>query len=429
MKTKKVGILGFGTVGSGVYKILNENKSDIMHREHIAFEIKRILVRDFETEPNINMAPKEVFTTNINDILDDEEISIIVECMGGEDYPRFCITQSLLKGKTVVTSNKEVLAKHWSEFETAAKSTGAGLYHEGTVGGGIPILRTITDSMQANNITDIMGIINGTTNYILSRMTSEGLQFDAALAEAQRLGFAEADPTADVDAWDATYKLSILASMAFHAHIPIEYIYREGIAKITAQDIKIANELGYEIKLLAIGKKRGTAIEVRVHPTMIPKQHPLAAVRGSFNAIFLKGHAVDDIMLYGRGAGQMPTASAVVSDIIYAAHVEQHEHRYPTFKNSPDISEEVELIKDWECIYCIRLKVMDKPGVLASISRVFADNNVSLNTVIQLGDADGVAPITFVTHKAYEQSLQKAMADIAKLDVVYSVENVIRVEN
>jgi homoserine dehydrogenase len=235
------------------------------------------------------MAPREIFTTSIDDIVNDSSIDIVVECMGGVEPARSFILAALNSGKTVVTSNKEVFSKHWHELEDAAKAHGAGLYHEATVGGGIPIIRTITDSMQANNITEIMGIINGTTNFILTKMSEENLSFEEVLKEAQRLGYAEANPAADVEGWDATYKLSILASMAFHTHVPIDRIYREGITKITPEDIKMAKRLGYEIKLLAIGKKdEDRNVEVRVHPTMIPKDHPLASVRGSFNAVFLK---------------------------------------------------------------------------------------------------------------------------------------------
>lgn len=428
MTTHTLAILGFGTVGSGVYRIATENHDDLIHREQVDLRIGRILVRDFEHEPNLHLAPIELFTTSMDDILSDDDIEIVVECMGGVEPARTFILRALECGKTVVTSNKEVMSKHWYEFEKVAKKTGAGLYLEATVGGGIPILRTITDSMQANNLERVMGIINGTTNYILTKMAEEGRAFDEVLSEAQQLGYAEANPTADVEGFDAMYKLSILSSMAFHAHMPIDVIYREGITKLTAEDFEAAKLLGYEIKLLAIGKKHGHAIEVRVHPTMLPKTHPLASVRGVFNAIFLTGHAVDDIMLYGRGAGCMPTASAVMSDVIYACH-SAGRHRYMTFRNEAGMSSEVELIRDFNCIYCIRLFVSDMPGTMASIASVFAKHGVSLKDVLQLGErAGGSTHITFMTHLAQELSVQAALEQIRLLPCVNSVESVIRAE-
>ena len=428
MKHYQIALLGFGTVGSGVYRVLSENGAQITHREGIEISVRRILVRDFEHEPNLSLAPMELYTTSFDDIVNDPEIDIVAECMGGIEPARSFILRALGAGKTVVTSNKEVMSKHWPAFEQAAKQTGAGLYLEATVGGGIPILRTILDSMQANNITRVMGIINGTTNYILTQMTENGQSFEDALADAQALGYAEANPTADVEGFDAMYKLSILSSMAFHAHMPIEVIYREGITKLTPADFETARLLGYTIKLLAIGKKDGNKIEVRVHPTMIPKTHPLASVRGVFNAIFLTGHAVDDVMLYGRGAGCMPTASAVVSDIVYACHHEQR-HKYMTFINKESMSGDVNLVQDFTCIYSIRLQVTDKPGTMAAIAAAFADQGVSLKSVIQLGEPDGFsARITFITHAASEFAVRKALEKIGALDCVCAVESVIRVE-
>jgi len=428
VKQYQIAILGFGTVGSGVYRILNENGGQITHREAIEIRIKRILVRDFEHEPNLGMAPRETFTTSFDDVVKDPEIGIVVECMGGIEPARSFILRALKAGKTVVTSNKEVMSKHWPEFEKAAKSTGAGLYLEATVGGGIPILRTILDSMQANNISRVMGIINGTTNYILTQMTEAGQSFADALKDAQQLGYAEANPTADVEGFDAMYKLSILSSMAFHAHMPVEVIYREGITKLTKADFETAQLLGYKIKLLAIGKKDGNRIEVRVHPTMIPDTHPLASVRGVFNAIFLTGHAVDDVMLYGRGAGCMQTASAVVSDVIYACHADGR-HQYMTFVNSESMSSDIELVNDFACVYCVRLHVADQPGTMAAVAGIFAEHGVSLKSVIQLGETEGKSSrITFLTHRARELSVHEALSEIQALDCVDEVESLIRVE-
>ncbi len=432
MKKVNVALLGFGVVGAGVYEVLTKNRASILHREEIDFFVKRILVRSTEpgVEPNLHMAPIEKFVTAIDEITNDDSIDIVVECMGGVEPARGFILAVLEAGKTVCTSNKEVVAKHWAEFETAAKKSGAGFYIEATVGGGIPLLRTVTDSLQANNIKKVMGIINGTTNYILTSMAEQGRDFGDVLKEAQDLGYAEANPEADIEAFDATYKLSILGSMCFHAHIPIDCIHREGITKLTAKDFSTAKQLGYEIKLLAIGKKDEIGIEVRVHPTMIPKNHPLASVRGVFNAVFLNGDMVDDVMLYGRGAGMLPTASAMVADVTYAAH-HMGRHRYMTFNNIPGIHEDVKLVADWESTYCIRLAVSDKPGVLASLASVFAKNDVSLKTVLQFEQSTGkggVSEITFVTHSAHELDLQNAIKEVSALDCVHAVESIIRVE-
>ncbi|MBQ6426639.1 MAG: homoserine dehydrogenase [Clostridia bacterium] len=429
MQKFDVSILGFGTVGAGVYKILTGNHDDIAHREDLDLRIRKILVRDFEHEPNLGLADMSYFTTDFSEIVSDPDTRIIVECIGGVEPARTYILKALDAGKTVVTSNKEVISKHWPEFEAAAKNTGAGLYMEATVGGGIPILKTIIDSMQANNIERIMGIINGTTNYILTNMAESGVSFSEALSQAQKLGYAEANPTADIEGFDATYKLSILSSMSFHAHMPVDVIYREGITRLSSEDFDFAKKLGYEIKLLAIGKKNGNNIEVRVHPTMLPKTHPLAAVRGVFNAIFVTGHAVGDIMLYGQGAGQMPTASAVVSDVIYACHSDGH-HKYMTFRNEEKMTDEVNLVENFRCRYCIRVNVVDEPGTMAAISEVFAKHNVSLKDVLQLGAPDnGVSSrITFMTHEANEFDIRSALSDIGKLTCVHAIESMIRAE-
>ena len=296
MKQYRIAVLGFGTVGLGVYRVLTEGRASITHREGIEVDVAKILVRDFEHEPNIDKAPRELFTTNVQDILTDASISLVVECMGGTEPARTFILGALNAGKTVVTSNKEVIAKHWPEFVAAAKASGAGLYIEATVGGGIPVIRTVIDAMQGNNINRVMGIVNGTTNYILTRMKNEGADFADVLKDAQKLGYAEANPTADVEGFDAMYKLSILGSLAFHAHVPIAHISREGITKLSGADFAAAEALGYAIKLLAIGKKGEAGIEMRVHPTMIPASHPLAGVNDVFNGIFLTGDAVGDIM-------------------------------------------------------------------------------------------------------------------------------------
>ena len=421
MKVVNIGIMGMGTVGSGIYKVIESEGKRIEHREDMELRVKRVLALDYSIP-----IPESLKTSKIEDLINDDEITIIAEVMGGIEPAKSFIIKALQAGKTVVTANKELLAKHWPELELEAKKTGAGLYFEASVGGGIPILRTVSDSMQANSIDTIFAIINGTTNFILTKMTDEGREFADVLAEAQALGYAEANPTNDVEAFDAMYKLSILASMAFHARIPIDQIYREGITKITKEDIGYAKELGYEIKLLAIGKKTGTTVEVRVHPTMLHKEHPMASVKGSFNAIFMHGNAVGDVMLYGRGAGDLPTASAIISDMIYASKV--NEHKYATFANTPLASEKVIFNNNWETEYFVHIHVVDRPGVMAKITKILADYDVSIQSVIQKGRVDAFVPVIIVTHDAKELDMKKSLAEIEALPDVVKLVNCIRVE-
>jgi homoserine dehydrogenase len=422
MKEIQIALLGMGTVGSGVYKTISMQQSSIEHRESLTIRIKKVLALQYSIEIPEALKAKDFY----RDIAEDKEISIVVELMGGVFPAKEFILAALAAGKTVVTANKELLAQHWPELNAAAAKSGAGLYFEASVGGGIPILRTIWDSLQANEVTSVMGIINGTTNYILTRMEEEKRGFGEVLADAQRQGLAEANPKNDVEGFDATYKLSILSSMAFHARVPVEYIYREGIANITQEDIELGSQLGYRIKLLAIGKKRGTTVEARVHPTMIPKSHPLASVSGPFNAIFLNGNIVGDLMLYGRGAGDMPTASAVVSDIVFAA--EQTRHHYTTFYNEAKVSSELSFENNWECEYFLRMTALDQPGVLAKVAGIFANYGVSIASVMQRGRYEESVPLIFITHKAKELSMKRAVDDIRYLPEVVSVDSIIRVE-
>jgi homoserine dehydrogenase len=422
MKQINIALLGLGTVGSGVYKTIDTQKENIEHKEKLSLNIKKVLALNYAFE-----IPAEKKAASFEEILDDDEISIVIELMGGINPAKDFIIRALSAGKTVVTANKELIARHWPELNHAAMSSGAGLYFEASVGGGIPILRTISDSLQANSIHSILAIINGTTNFILTKMSEDGGSYDAVLREAQALGYAEANPKNDVEGFDAAYKLSILASLAFHARVPFDFIYTEGITKITAQDIECAKELGYTIKLLAIGKKNGHTIEARVHPTMIPFKHPLANVRGSFNAIFMSGHPIDDLMLYGRGAGDFPTASAVVSDVINACNV--CAHKYPSFRNEYDVSKELTFENNWLSEYYIRIITEDKPGVLAKVAGIFAKYNVSIATVVQRGRSGQSVPLMLVTHMANENSINQAASDIKYLPEIIEVANIIRVIN
>ena len=426
MRKYKIALLGLGNVGGGVYNILTEDKEAIKHRDNIEVEIKYILVRDKSKKRDLPF-PSKLLVDDINIILNDDEISIVAEFMGGVYPAKEYILASLKRGKTVVTANKEVVAKYWPDLNNAAKQNKVGLFFEPSVAGGIPVLRTLWDSMQANSIESIFGIINGTTNYILSRMADEGKSYEEVLKDAQALGYAEADPTSDVEGHDAMYKLSILSSMAFHTKVPVDYIYIEGITKITNEDIDYAKELGYTIKLLAIGKKHERTIEVRVHPTMIKHNHPLASVSGAYNAIFIKGSAVGGLMLYGQGAGRMPTASAAVSDIINAC--DDKNFKYTTFENTYQLPKDVTFQNNWECGYYIRVLAEDKPGVLSTISGIFGQHDVSIASVIQTGDRADVVPIRIITHLAKEINVKKAIEELKHSDGVLGIGSVIRVED
>jgi len=418
-----IALIGLGTVGSGVYKTIQMQKERIKHKEGLLLNLKKVLALEYSID-----IPEELKAKDFQkDIIDDDSIEIVIELIGGIDPAKQFILAALEAGKTVVTANKDLLSQYWPVLNAAAQKSGAGLYFEASVGGGIPMLRTIWESLQANEITSLMGIINGTTNYILTRMTEDKLSYDEALGQAQEMGFAEANPESDVEGYDARYKLSILSSMAFHARVPIDYIYCEGITGVTQEDISYGKELGYTVKLLAITKRKGNTVEARVHPTMIPDTHPLASVRGAFNAIFLHGNIVDDIMLYGRGAGDMPTASAVVSDVIYAA--ERKKHRYTTFYNADDVSKDLSFENDWESEYFIRILAQDSPGVLGKIANVFGSHGVSLASVIQKGHNVDEVPLIFITHRAKELSFKKAIEEISSIDEVICVANTIRVEN
>ncbi len=422
MKNVNIALVGLGTVGAGVYKTIEMQKSRIEHKEGLSLNLKKVLALEYSIEIPEALKVKDFY----KDIAIDKEIDIVIELIGGIDPAKSFIIAALNAGKTVVTANKELMARHWPELNAAAAKSGAGLYFGASVGGGIPILRTIWESLQANEVTSIMGIINGTTNYILTKMEEDNESYENVLREAQKMGLAEADPKNDVEGFDTMYKLSILSSMAFHARVPIDYIHREGITNITRQDIQFGRELGYTVKLLAIGKKKGTRIEARVHPTMIPNDHPLASVRGPFNAIYLHGDVVDDLMLYGRGAGAMPTASAVVSDIVYAS--ERQDHRHTTFYNKEKVAKELSFENNWESEFFLHIIAQDSPGVLAKIAGVFAKYDVSIASVIQKGHGEESVPLIFITHKAQEISLKRAIDDIGYLPEVLKVANMIRVE-
>ena len=419
-----IGFLGCGNVGSGVWQLLEGFGDDIEHRAGLRFHIKKVLVRSLDKQRSIPF-PAGVLTTNPDDVLADPEIDIVAEFLGGEEPAFSLLMRALGAGKTVVTANKVAFALHWHELQKTAKQSGAGLYYEAAVCGAIPIIHSLEESLQANRIDKIYGIVNGTTNYILTRMSKNVEDYAAVLKDAQRLGLAEPDPAADVEGLDAAYKLSILASLAFHGRVPFEDVYVEGITHVNAEDIRCGQELGYTLKLLAIAKRDGLMVETRVHPTFIRSDHPLANVSGSFNAVYLHGHACKEMMFLGRGAGDMPTASAIVSDLERAALACQH--YYPTFANEVNPKVSLQHNTDWQCPFYIRMLACDEPGVLYRVAKCFADENVSIAAVQQKGERqDGRVTLVVITHQASEKAMQRAITaldqDIAKLESIIRVE-------
>lgn len=425
MKTIGVAILGLGVVGSGTYKILTEHREFYKRTQNVDISVESVLEINRQRALDLGIEESKI-SDNIAEVVSNPNVDIVVEVIGGVEPARSFVLAALHSGKSVVTSNKELFCKYWHELEKAAKRTNVGLYFEASCVGGVPIIRTLIDGMQANILHELTGIINGTTNYILTRMTREGLGYQEALKDAQALGYAEKNPTADVEGYDAAYKLSILASLAFHTKVPLDKIYREGITEIARQDIAYGDELGYVLKLLAIGKNDGEGnIEVRVHPAFIRKDHPLASVNDSFNAVFLKGDSVGDIMLYGRGAGALPTGSAIVSDVIYAAT--HSEAKYATFKNTQSAEQGVKFVTDFRSRYYIRFTAKDRPGVLAKVAGIFAKYNISIIDLIQKGEELDTIPIILITHETGELSVRRAVEKIGQLEDVTEVNSVIRV--
>lgn len=420
-----IGILGLGTVGTGIIRILQQNAVDIQTRTQSEIRIKSVLVRNINSIRDVSGDYE--LTDKPEDILRDPEIDIIVEVMGGIEPARSYILEALSNGKNVITANKDLLAQHGQELLSTAKEAGKDLYFEASVAGGIPIIAALKQSLAANRITALMGIINGTTNYILTAMAEQGRDYGEALAEAQKLGYAEANPSADVDGLDAARKLAILASIAFNSRVTLEDVYVEGISKITREDIQYANELGCTIKLLAIAKHQDEGIELRVHPAILPKTHPLAAVNNVFNAIYVVGDAVGETMFYGRGAGSLPTGSAVVADIIQVIRNMQAKStsaiNCTCYLNLP-----IKKAEDFTTAFYIRLAVKDEPRVLATLALLFAEANISFASIIQKPRTNQEAEIVLVTHPCREGQLQEALTSVGAYSKVLSVQNVIRFE-
>jgi len=424
MPTLNIGMLGCGNVGAEVARLLSTDNGDFAARAGAELVLTKIAVRDLKkTRAEINPA---LFTSDAESVVSDPAISIVIEVMGGINPARELLLKAMKNGKSVVTANKALLAKHGAELFDAATEYGVDLYYEASVGGAIPILRPLRESIVGDHVTRIMGIVNGTTNYILTKMDEEGLPFDSVLKEAQALGYAEADPTADVAGHDAAAKAAILASLAFHSRVADSDVYCQGITEISATDVSVAKAIDHVIKLLAIAELTTDGkISVRVHPTLIPRSHPLAAVRNAFNAVFVEAESAGELMFYGRGAGGEPTASAILGDVIAVARHKSGGSVGP--RESGYAEREIASIGDVKTRYLIRLNVADKPGVLAAIAQIFASQNVSIQTVRQAGRGNE-AELIVATHAARDSALSATVKELSGNSSVKSVESVLRIE-
>lgn len=416
-----VGLLGLGTVGSEVYRLLAD-RAAITARAGVPLAVTRVAVARATKSRSIEV-PATILTSDAGAIVEAPEVDIVVELIGGLEPARSYILRAMERGKSVVTANKQVMAAHGTELLAKAQALRVDLCFEGSVGGGIPLIKPIRESLAAGRISRIMGILNGTTNYILTRMTEEGASYADALADAQSLGYAERDPTADVEGFDAGAKAAIIASIAFGVKVVAGDVYREGISGVTAADIAFAKRLGYVVKLLAIAEHLDGEVAVRVHPSMLPETHPLASVRDSFNAVFVEGEAVGELMFYGRGAGGMPTASAVLGDLVDAAH---NLRAGGSGRTSPLGKAAIRPIDELSSQYYLDLTVDDRPGVLAAVATVFGGHGVSIRSMEQFG-MGAEARLVFITHTARERDMQATIHDLRKLPPVERIGSLLRV--
>jgi homoserine dehydrogenase len=434
MEKVKVGLIGFGTVGSGVVKILQKNSKLIEKRMGAKIVLKRIVDIDVKTDRGVKLRPG-ILSTQADDVIKDPEIDIVMELVGGIEPAKTFILKAIQNGKHIITANKALLALHGDEIFRAAHRSGVDVNFEASVGGGIPLIRSIKEGLVANRIHSIFGILNGTSNYILSKMTDEGRSFKEVLREAQEKGYAEADPTYDIEGIDAAHKLAILIRLAFGTSIQFKEIFIGGISEITPLDIQFGREFGYRIKLLAITKTDQGKIEARVHPTLIPEGHLLSTVEGVFNAIYIKGDAIGPTLFYGQGAGQMPTGSAVVSDLVELGRnllVQTQGRRVPLLSYQESAIEKIPLKKMGDVVmrFYMRFSALDRPGVLSRISGILGKNEISISAVIQKGrKINGAVPIVMMTHEAKEENLHRALREIDRLNVILGKTIFIRVEN
>ena len=423
-KKIKLGLLGCGTVGTGVLKVLQENYHDIREKIGTDIEVRKVLVRNLNKKRDY--AGKVIFTDNPDDILEDKDIDIVVELLGGIHPAREYMLKAMQNKKHVVTANKDVVAQFGKDMFHEAEQNDVDFMFEASVGGGIPIITPLKQCLTANKITELMGIVNGTTNYMLTKMTEQGMDYNMALAKAQAKGYAEADPTADVAGLDAARKIAILSSIAFNTRMSLDDVTVEGITELTPEDITYADELGYIIKLLAIAKNTDDGIDIRVHPTFIPKSHPLASVRNVFNAIFIHGNAVGDAMFYGKGAGEKPTASAVLADVIDVAR-DMGKDRFGRIRCTCYEEKKLCPPDKVQSGYYIRLLVEDKPGVLGAIATAFGESSISLYSVIQKRRVEERSEIVAITHNVSDAQLKDVKVRLNKLSVVNKISSIVRV--
>ena len=426
MKTVKIALLGFGTVSQGTFNLLQDNADLITNRSGVTIEISKIFVRNPDKYTNITLPSTAQYVTNIDDVLNDESIAIVVELMGGITFAKDCVEAALKHGKSVVTANKDLLAEAGPYLFDLAYKNHVDLRFEASVLGGIPIIRTLYDSLGGNRITELVGIMNGTTNFILSKMTDEGLSYGDVLKEAQELGYAEADPTADVEGLDAARKLAILASISFNRRIFFEDVTVEGITKIDTEDISFGKEFGYNIKLIGIAKESSKGLSLNVYPAFVPLTHPLASVRGSYNAIYIKGNGIDDAMFYGRGAGSLPTGSSVVSDIMEVAQnvaFESTGRFKPFYFDQKNIYSPGKI----QSSYYMRLAVDNKTGVLAKIATKLAEQKISVLSIVQRNKDPETAVLAIVTSKCPHSYILNLIDSFNSLRSVKDVCSVIRI--
>ncbi|SFK69535.1 homoserine dehydrogenase [Paenibacillus sp. 1_12] len=427
MKAIKVGLLGLGTVGTGVVRIIKGHQQDLLSQTGASIEISKILVQDKSKQRDIDVSP-DVMTENPRDVIEDPEIDIVIEVMGGIELAKGYILEALDRGKHVVTANKDLMALHGQEILAKAAEKGCDVLYEASVAGGIPIIRTLVEGFSSDRITKIMGIVNGTTNYIMSKMSQEGAAYDDVLKEAQDLGYAESDPTSDVEGFDAARKMTILATLGFHANVSLSDVKVRGISQVTKEDIAYGKRLGYEVKLLGIAERQDDCISISVQPTMVKKSHPLASVNGVFNAVYVHGEAVGETMFYGPGAGGMPTATSIVADLVAVVRNLKlginGQRAFAPYKEKKLKTDEQIASKNF-----ILLHVEDKAGVLAQITQVFAEHEVSLESVLQHpNQTNPKAEIIIITHDANQAAMKKVLKQFEGMNVVHSIKSVYRVE-
>ncbi|HEY4600849.1 MAG TPA: homoserine dehydrogenase [Cerasibacillus sp.] len=422
-----IGILGLGVVGSGIIHIIKENKEMLYKKIGSNLSIERVLVQDIEKDRNVTL-PKKLLTTNPDDVLKNPDIDIVIEVIGGTDDAYIFIEEALNNRKHVVTANKDLIALYGSELHDLAEQQGCDLFYEASVGGGIPVLRGLTDGLVSDEIQEVMGIINGTTNYILTKMDEEGVPFEEALQDAQKLGFAEADPTADIKGLDAARKMAILARLAFHMNVALDDIETRGITNISLTDLEYGKQLGLTMKLIGMAKTHNDTVEVSVQPTFIANVHPLSAVKNEYNAVYVKGKAVGETMFYGPGAGSLPTATAIMADVI---HVAKNIQLGITGKSGPIIERSARLSPPHlrTSSFYIRLHVHDRVGSFAHISQLFQDMDMSFKRIVQTPmKKQQTAEIILVTHQTSLESFTNAMNKLQQMDVVKSIESYYQIE-